>query len=170
MRNSRKVIFAGVMVLLVGSPLYYFLNEKLSRGVYHQGFYYKKVDLKAIGAFELDPQTGSLADLPNQYRALDGQKLFLEGEIYDPQEAGKDITEFQLVGMRRGDFCGPPRVQERVFCTVPNEKLNYRGPGYHKVFGTLHVTMKREKLADGRNCLIEVYHLDADSVERSKSY
>ena len=94
--------------------------------------------------------------------------MVLEGEIYDPEEAGKDITKFQLIWEVPSEH-RPPRVQERVYCTVPNGKLHYSGPGHHKVFGTLRVTMKRGRLADGRTALIEVFHLDADSVEPSTS-
>jgi hypothetical protein len=110
-----------------------------------------------------------LTDVPDHFRLLEGQKVLLEGEIWAPQEAGKDITKFQLISEMPSEF-RPPRVQERVFCTVPNGKLQYGGAGYHKVLGTLHVTLQREKLDDGRlGPVVEVYHLDADAVEPSKS-
>jgi hypothetical protein len=58
----------------------------------------------------------------------------------------------------------PPRVQERVFCTVPNGALNYAGSGKHKVYGTLHVTLKRD-ISVSPPQVVEVFHLDAERVE-----
>jgi hypothetical protein len=57
---------------------------------------------------------------------------------------------------------GPPLVQEKVFATAaPGRKLRLASDGYHQVFGTLHVTMKRDDNGD----LNEVYHLEAESIE-----
>jgi hypothetical protein len=165
--NVRMLIFAGIVLFLLGWPIYTFLSETLTGGIHDRGSY-KEVNLKALGQFDFEPTGGTVADVPSQYRGLDGQKVLLEGEIYDPQEAGKDITEFQLVySIQKCCFGGPPRVQERVFCTVPSGKLQYQYGVYHKVFGTLHVTLKREKLKDGRTEVVEVYHLDAIHAEPS---
>jgi hypothetical protein len=165
--NIRMLVFAGIVLFLLGWPIYTFLSETLTSGIHDRGSY-KEVNLKALGQFDFEPSGGTVADVPSQYRALDGQKVLLEGEIYDPQEAGKDITEFQLVySIQKCCFNGPPRVQERVYCTVPNGKLERRGTGYHKVLGTLHVTLQRVKLKDGRSEVVEVYHLDAVKVEPS---
>jgi hypothetical protein len=166
--NIRMLVFAGIVLFLLGWQIYTFLSETLTSGIHDRGSY-KEVNLKALGQFGFEPRGGTIADVPSQYRALDGQKVLLEGEIYDPQEAGKDITRFQLVySIQKCCFGGPPLVQERVFCTVPNGKLQYGGAGYHKVLGTLHVTLQRAKLDDGRlGPVDELYHLDALSVEPS---
>jgi hypothetical protein len=164
--NVRMIIFAVVVLFLLGWPIYIFVNASITHGIYNHGSY-KEVDLKAMGNFEFDPIGGSLKDVPPQYRALDGQKVQLEGEIYDPNEAG-DITHWQLVySIQRCCFNGPPRVQERVFCSAKRKGQSFpRGDGYHRVTGTLHVAIKQQKNPDGTlGPVQEVYHLDAEKVE-----
>lgn len=163
--NIRMVIFAVVVLFLLGWPIYTFVSASITHGIHSHGSY-KEVDLKAMGQFEFDPIGGSLKDVPAQYRALDGQKLQLEGEIYDPSEAG-DITHWQLVySIQKCCFGGPPRVQERVFCSAPKGQSFHRGEGYNRVTGILHVTIKQLKNPDGTlGPVQEVYHLDAEKVE-----
>lgn len=160
--NFRAIIFAGVVLLLLGWPVYTFVSETLTHGIHDRGNY-KEVDLKALGFFEMDPTEGSLKDVPPEYRNLDGQKVLLRGELYAPQEV-RDITQFQLVySIQKCCFNGPPRVQERVFTTVNKGKsFKWSGDGYHEVMGTLHVTMKKD---DKTGLITEVYRLDADSVK-----
>ena len=43
---------------------------------------YTLVDLKSLGWFELDQNTGTLRDVPRKYVALDGQKVRLEGFMW----------------------------------------------------------------------------------------
>jgi hypothetical protein len=165
--NLRILIFAGVVLFLLGWPVYTFLSETLTHGVHDRGSY-KEVDLKALGNFDFDKESGKVTDVPAAYRALDGQKVLLTGEIYAPHEAGPNVSEFELVySIQKCCFNGPPRVQERVFSTVKKgKKVDYRGEGYHKVLGTLHVTMKQDKLPSGEaGPIVEVYHLDVDSIE-----
>jgi hypothetical protein len=95
MPNWRVVIFAGVMLCLIGWPVCYFLDARFDNRVHYFGTY-REVSLRALGDFDLDPNIGTLADVPSKLRELDGQKVLLEGEIYAPQEAGKNTTEFQL--------------------------------------------------------------------------
>lgn len=165
--NLRMLIFAGVVLFLLGWPVYTFLSETLTSGIHNRGSY-SEVNLKALGQFDFDPTGGTVKDVPPQYRALDGKRVMLEGEIYDPTEAGA-ITNWQLVySIQKCCFNGPPRVQERVFCTAPKGKAFRRGDGYHKVTGVLHVTLQRTKMPDGSLGEVEeVYHLDADGVEPS---
>src|SRR5256886_7104829 len=56
----------------------------------------EKKNLKAIGNFDFDRDSGKLSDVPPQYRALDGQKVLLMGEIYAPHEAGPNVTDVEL--------------------------------------------------------------------------
>jgi len=160
--NLRMLVFVGVVLFLLGWPTYTFLSESLTGGIHNRGSY-SEVDLKAMGQFDFSPTGGTMADVPPKYRALDGHKVLLEGEIYNPTSAGNDLTDFQLVySIQKCCFNGPPRVQERIFCSVPRGSLKYGGGIYHKVIGTLHVTCKQDpKTGD----VVEVYHLDADNVE-----
>ena len=165
--NVRMLVFAGVILFLLGWPVYTFLSETLTHGIHNRGSYLD-VDLKAMGQFDFDRDGGTLKDVPPQYQALDGKRVVLEGEIYDPTEAGA-ITSWQLVySIQKCCFGGPPRVQERVFCTAPAGKTFHGGDGYNKVSGILHVTLKHTKMPDGSvGPVEEVYHLDVDSVEQS---
>jgi hypothetical protein len=143
------------------------ISESLTHGIHDRGAY-KEVDLKAMGNFVFDENTGSVNDVPPEYRKLNGQKVLLQGEIYDLQEAGPGIHDFQVVySIAKCCFNGPPKVQERVFATAKkNAKVKYEYGVYHKVLGTLHVTTKRSTLPTGeQGPVIEVYHLDVDSVE-----
>jgi hypothetical protein len=168
--NFRIIIFAGIVLFLLGWPVYTFLSETLTHGIHNKGSY-KEVDLKAMGNFEFDRDTGTINDVPKDYRNLEGQKVLLSGEIFAPREAGPNVEQFELVySIQKCCFNGPPRVQERVFSTVSktNKNVRVRGEGYHKVMGTLHVTVKRDKLPNGElGGVTEVYHLDVDSIEPS---
>ena len=162
--NFRMLIFAGVLLFLLGWPVYTFLSETLTHGIHDRGSY-KEVDLKAMGNFNFDEATGKLTDVPREYRNLDGQKVMLQGQIYDSREAGPGITEFELVySIQKCCFNGPPRVQERVFAFISpkTKRIKYQGDGEHKVLGTLRVTMQKDQKS---GIIVEVYRLDVDSVE-----
>ena len=163
--NFRMIAFAGIVLFLLGWPVYTFLSESLTGGIHKHGDL-KEVDLKALGFFEIDPATATLKDVPEKYRALDGQKVKLSGEVFSPFAAKGKITEFTLVySIQKCCFNGPPKVQERVFATVASDKkVEYEGDGYHDVVGTLHVTMKRDPKTKE---LTEVYHIDVDSMGKS---
>jgi hypothetical protein len=168
--NFRIIIFSGIVLFLLGWPVYTFLIETFTHGIRDKGSY-KEVNLKAMGYFEFDRDNGTINDVPKEFRALDGQKVLLSGEIFAPREAGPNVEQFELVySIQKCCFNGPPKVQERVFATVSknNKNVHVRGDGYHKVMGTLHVTMKRDKLPSGElGGVTEVYHLDVDSIEPS---
>src|SRR5438067_13238224 len=81
--NFRAIIFAGVVLLLIGWPVYTYISETITHGIHDRGGY-KEVDLKQMGFFEMDPSNASLKDVPPQFRALDGQKVLLKGEVFAP--------------------------------------------------------------------------------------
>jgi hypothetical protein len=164
--NLRMILFAAIVLFLVGWPIYTFLSETLTHGIHNRGSY-KEVDLKAMGFFEFDPTNASLKDVPPQYRALDGQKVQLSGEVFSPNVARGELSEFTLVySIQKCCYGGPPKVQERVFATVaPGKSVEFTDATYHDVVGTLHVTMKRD---EQKGEVVEVYHLDVDSMKPSK--
>jgi len=162
--NLRAIVFAVVVLFLLGWPVYTFLSEYLTHGIHDRGGY-KEVDLKALGFFEMNATNATLKDVPAQYRALDGQKVLLRGEVFAPEQVA-DVTEFQLVySIAKCCFNGPPKVQERVFTTVGQGKFKYVGDGYYDAVGTLRVTMKKNPM-NGE--ITEVYRLEADSVTKQK--
>ncbi len=158
--NIRMVLFIGIIAFLIGSPVYILISEQLTGGIHHSGQYYE-VNLKAMGNFTFDGNNGTINDVPQQWRDLDGKKLSLVGEIYAPSEASNEIHRFELVySIAKCCFGGPPKVQERVFCVVPNNgTIEYQG-GFANVKGTLHV-----KIAKDAGAVTSVYVLDVESVE-----
>ena len=63
---------------------------------------YREVDLKALGNFEFDPVSGTVADVPAQFRALDRRRVVIEGFIH-PRDGLEGRTEFELeYGVPRG--------------------------------------------------------------------
>jgi hypothetical protein len=162
--NLRLILFTGTLLLLIGWPIYTFLAETLTHGIHDRGSY-KEVDLKAMGFFQFNPRRATLNDVPAVYRGLDGKKVLLTGLVKPLDQAGANISGFTLLYSEtcQCGFGGAPQVQEKVFATaVPGTKLRYEGSGYHEVFGTLHVTMKKDQETGE---VVEVYHLDVESIK-----
>src|SRR3954465_10069378 len=93
--NVRITLFATVVVLVAGWPVYSFVSESVTGGVHDRGSY-KEVDLKAMGNFLIDRRDGALNDVPARYRSLDGQKVLLPGLVLPTTQAGPHISEFFL--------------------------------------------------------------------------
>jgi hypothetical protein len=148
---------------LIGFPIYRYIDSAVHEGVKNAGDHLE-VDLKAMGNFPFDPAAGTLNDIPPKYRSLDGKRVQLQGEVYDPYEAGDRMTQFQLVySIAKCCFGGPPKVQERVFAYVPKdmevENLSMR---FAKVTGTLHINTSKP---NGSNQIDTLYTLDVEKVE-----
>lgn len=155
----RAVVFTAVVLLLLGSPIYIYLNAIYGPWVPTK---YLPVDLKSLEALELDPTEGVIGDIPARIRALDGQRVTLRGEIYAPKD-GANGRSFQLVYSLSGNHHRAPRVQERVFVTISKGKsFRWAGEGNHEVLGTLHVGVKKDEKG---GMIMEVYRMEADSVK-----
>jgi hypothetical protein len=115
-----------------------------------------------MGNFVFDERASTLDDVPKQWRDLDGKKMNLVGEIFAPNQASAEINEFQLVySIAKCCFGGPPKVQERVFCTVPAGKtIEYYG-GFYRVKGTLHVKLHKDEFG----ITTKLFTLDVESAE-----
>ena len=157
--NLRMLIFIGVIGFLVGYPIYVLIEAQLTGGIHSVGGGYKQVDLKALGNFQFDDQTGSVTDVPPRYRELDGQKVVLVGEMYSGTGAG-EVNRFELVySIAKCCFGGPPKVQERVFCKIPKEGTTQLYGGMTRIAGTLHI--KPIKAGDK---IVELYTLDVQDI------
>ena len=159
--NFRIILFAVVVLFLIGTPVYIFLKENLTGGIETVGNM-KKVDLKAMGNFPFDEINGTVNDIPDRYRQLDGQKVQLEGQVFDDTEAGDRMTRFQLVySIAKCCFGGPPKVQERVWVVVPPDmkvpNLSYQ---YARISGTLKIDLNRQ---EGK--ATQVYLMKMDQLE-----
>ena len=164
-RRPRVSLRLVMLLGLLAAPFLYFgyviLDQSLSGGVTNRGSYYE-VDLKSLGYFPFDDAQDSIDDVPARWRALDGKRVALHGEMYAPESAGDKVTAFQLVySIQKCCFNGPPRVQERVFASVPNKG----GVDWYnqvvRVVGTLRITAKRNDVG----VIEKLYELDVESVD-----
>lgn len=121
--NWRMITIVTVFGLLVGYPVYTFVKAQVTGGIEKVAGGYH-VDLKALGNFPFNDQTGTVADIPKQFRDLDGKQVTLEGFVYNPNAASDRVNQFQFVyNIAKCCFGGPPQVQERVFAVVPGEGI-----------------------------------------------
>jgi hypothetical protein len=158
--NFRLIIFAAVMLLIVGYPVFVYLQSEWTGGIQDAGGGYKQVDLKAMSNFDFDQQMGRVVDIPKQWRDLDGQKVILYGEMYAPDSASSDLDHFELCYSRaKCCFSGPPLVQHFVTSKAVKGTVEYDG-GLVKVKGTLHV-----KIIPGVQKVASIYQLDVESLE-----
>jgi hypothetical protein len=159
--NFRMIIFAVVVLALIGYPVYQLLDAQISGGVKNVGGGYSEVNLKAMGSFMFDANLSTIEDVPAKWRALDGKRVILEGEMYAGSEASDEVRQFQLVySIAKCCFGGPPKVQERVFCAVPNGgAVPYYG-GLARIKGVLHVNVEKDQ-----GQAVSVFRLDVEQAE-----
>ena len=159
--NLRMILFVGVVLLLVGYPVYWYVESEVTGGVRQAGGLHLRRS-ESAGNFPFDSTNGSAKDVPARFRSLDGQKVLLEGEVWVPNEAGDRMTRFELVySIQKCCFGGPPRVQERVFVQVPKQMhVPNLTNNYVRVTGTLHIDPKN----DGGQ-ISELYTLSLDRIE-----
>jgi hypothetical protein len=111
---------------------------------------YQRVDLKALGFFNFDQRFGTIEDVPAQVRLLDGQRVQVEGFMWDPTLSIR-TRRFQLVY----DFKEhrPPLVQDRIFAITPWSDPARCIPDLIRISGVLHVQVKRNYLGMSRRFL-----------------
>jgi hypothetical protein len=162
--NARMLIFGVVMMLPIGYIVYDFLDSVISGGIKDMGNGYKLVDLKAMSNFPLDQVAGTQQDVPQKWRDLDGKKVVLYGEMWEPMAAGDgDVATFELCySITKCCFNGPPQVQHFVKAqAVRGKSLNYF-PNLVKVTGVLHVHVMQDSGRVG-----SVYQMDVVNIEPS---
>src|SRR5918999_1535654 len=89
--NIRMVVFGLIVLALVGVPAYWYLDVALSGGIRDAGNGDKLVDLYSMVTFPFDQKYGAIEDVPPKYRALDGQKVILTGEMVATTSAAPEI-------------------------------------------------------------------------------
>ncbi|MGB7157475.1 MAG: DUF3299 domain-containing protein [Tepidisphaeraceae bacterium] len=142
--NIRMVLFALVLLALVGIPTYIYLDIALTGGIRDAGNGYKMVDLYSMVTFPFDQKYGTIDDVPPKYRALDGQKVILTGEMVPMESAAPEIQSFSLVySIAKCCYNTEPQVQHFIHSNVTaGQKVPYYG-GLVNVHGTLHVKVKK---------------------------
>jgi len=158
--NLRIIIFFGVLALLIGTPVYIYINSLVHGGIERtsEG---TMVDLKAMSVFPFDQVNGTIDDVPKKWRDLDGQKVITTGEMWQPTSAAQYVDSFDLVySIAKCCFTGPPQVQHFVHArAAKGAQLEYYN-GLVKVKGTLHI-----KVVKDQDKIASVYSMDVDSVE-----
>jgi hypothetical protein len=156
--NPRMLVLLLLIVVPVGWIVWTFADQALSGGISDKGDY-KLVNLKAMGNFPFNDVTGTLNDVPPQFRGLDGQKVIFEGQMYVDYTTAPQVERFQLVySIQDCCFNGPPKVQERVFAFAKKPVPVYNQLA--RVYGTLHIRTKTE---NGK--IVSVFDMDVEKVE-----
>ncbi len=159
--NFRLLTIAVVFSLLVGIPVYNFVKLQVSHGIERNGDRFD-VDLKKMGFFDFDEHSGTIDNVPPDYRKLDGKEIALEGFIAPTSVSSDKINAFELVyNVAKCCYGGPPKVQERVFAYVPNGTIDYT-PDEIRIIGTLHVVLNKDK---DTGKIVTVYTMDVKRAE-----
>jgi hypothetical protein len=145
-RNWSMIVRVGLVVgfvlFLVGYAMKVTYESVIRGGVVSAGDHFR-VELKQMSNFEMDQVGGSVADVPERYRELDGKKVILEGEVAPAGFVSGDmVKQFSLCySVAKCCFGGPPKVQHFVACRAADGKPlpNYEGAGMIRVYGTLSV-------------------------------
>lgn len=160
--NLRIIIFAVIMLGIVGLPFGLWLYSEINGGVINHGSY-AEVDLKAMSLFDMDQENATLEDIPKQWRDLDGRKVLMTGELWSPNYAGDgNMKNFILVYSRsKCCFNGPLLAQHAVDATVVKGARAYYSDGGVQVFGTIHVSINRDKK---KGTIKSIYQVTVDDV------
>jgi hypothetical protein len=132
-------------------------------GVVNAGDYYQ-VELQQMSGFEMSQDQGTVADVPERFRKLDGQKVLLEGEVAPGGfTAASKVTGFSICySVAKCCVSSAPKVQHFVDCRVPPGKAvtNYMNASRVRVLGTLHVRVIRNEAG-----ISSVFQMDVDRIE-----
>jgi len=162
--NFRLLFFSLAVLLVIGYPVYIYLEDKLTGGIRDIGDGVKQVNLKAMSSFVFDQTNGTVADIPEQWRQLDGQRVLLQGEMVPPNLSARGgAGKFQLVySVQQCCFTGVPQIQHFIQCTVPDgDEVPYYDYQV-KVLGKLTVKVTRDPETGKIN---GVYHVDVERIE-----
>ncbi|HZZ45094.1 MAG TPA: hypothetical protein VFE58_19310 [Tepidisphaeraceae bacterium] len=161
--NIRMIVFASVVLLLIGTPVYIYLDSVLSGGIHHHGDIIE-VDLKAMSNFPFDQQNGTINDIPKEFRDLDGKRVQVQGEIYAPDSASENIDHFDLVySIAKCCFAGPPQIQHFVHSKVKDGGTVPYMNGLVQAVGILKVDVKHDEKT-GK--VSQVYAMQIESVKQ----
>ena len=115
----------------------------------------QKTSFAVLAGYEFRPGV----DLPAEVLALDDKVVTISGFMQREVPGSGPVGQFLLVN----DACGctgTPKLNEIVFCALPEGTTTDVKPGIVQVTGKLYVGEQRE---DGD--VVAVYVLDADTVQ-----
>jgi hypothetical protein len=161
---ARVGVVVALVLALVGYALKVTYESVIQGGVVSSGDHYR-VELKQMSNFEMDQTLGTVADVPERFRNLDGKKVVLEGEVAPGGiSAGDMVKQFSLCySVAKCCFGGPPRVQHFVACSAGGRPMpNYDGAGPVRVFGTLHIKVIKTDVGT----IASIFQMDVERIER----
>jgi len=97
--------------------------------------------------------------LPTEVTALDGKTVRVQGFMQPETDGETDLVYFLLIN----DACGcqgTPKLNEILYCAMPEGETTKLLPGVVKVTGTLYVGEEKE----GEE-VVGLYYLDVDTIE-----
>ncbi len=160
---ARVGLVVTLVIALVGYAAKVTYESVIQGGVVSAGDHFD-VELKAMSNFDMSELNGTVADVPERFRNLDGKKVLLVGEVAPVGDVGgPKVSNFSLCySVARCCFGGPPKPQHFVACRVPNgnQVTNYVGGPPIKVYGTLHINV-----INAGGAVSSVFQLDVDRVE-----
>jgi hypothetical protein len=157
--NARAMLFLLVVTVPVIALGFVFYDAATGTGIKELPDGYKSVDLQRMSTFDFDPLDGTVEDVPPQYRALDGQKIVTEGQMWNEMVTGGTTDEFDLVYSIE-DCClsGESKVQHFVQSQMIDGATRMYD-GDVRVRGVLRVDVTRDDSG-----VTGVYHLDVEEV------
>ena len=161
------VVFVGMLIVgLIGAMFFTWAQQIMTGGIIHHADY-SELNLKSMSLFEMDQHNARDEDIPTKWRNMDGQKVLLKGEIWQPGGFGPDgAHSFQLCySIANCCFGGPPKIQHFVFGTIPADKpgaqIGTNDPA--QVEGILHVSVQKDPETGG---ILSIYRIDVTNVTR----
>lgn len=118
---------------------------------------YPPVPVKELISVSFDPSRGTIEDLPQRIRELDGKLAMLDGMMYLPENADLRPNEFLLIEPGENLSPSPRKVWQFVRIRLPLDKKAQRLFAPVQVYGQLHIGMTR----DAKGKIISIYQMDA---------
>jgi len=157
----RVGLIIAIITSLVGYAVYATYQIMVKKGIDGD-----RVELQAISSFEMNQRHGTIADVPAAYRALDGKKIWLEGEVKpNTFMVMGSTTRFEICySVQRCCVGTEPKAQHFVMCKLGGGQKMMVGDGQRvKVFGTFHVKVIR----DEGGIIQSVYQMDVEKAEQA---
>ncbi|HET6252401.1 MAG TPA: hypothetical protein VFE47_32240 [Tepidisphaeraceae bacterium] len=161
--NVRLLMFLCAVALPLVWYGYVLADQLIYHGIKpHNG--YTEVDLRTLGCFAFNANTDGIGQVPARFRALDGQRIILQGVMYNLNVSRDKVKRFQFVyNIQTCCLGGPPKVQERVFAYCkPGEEVTYYDNRPVNLTGILHVKIERDL---EYHTVLAVYELQVESVD-----
>jgi hypothetical protein len=161
--NWRMVLLIAIILALPFFIFFQWARQAFHHGIIDHGSY-AEVNLKSMSSFDMDQFNGQPTDIPAIFRALDGRRVMMDGQMYAPNSASDGALRNFLFCYNRAKCClsGPILAQHMVESIPVNGCQALYTDGMARVWGTLHIRFNRDKET---HAIHSVYEVDVDKVE-----